>query len=691
MQQMDSLRDQVALRWRRRRPGESTAQILDDFPVESRAEVERHLRDLRFIEQALAAPTPAAGDCLSDEQITAWLTQKLTREEGDRLAAHLKVCSSCGARVAEREALLDELLGDPEPPLLAPPGYTWVRHLGRGGFGEVWLAEYQRLHQLRTIKIIRPERFSAAELRRLADEAILMAHLPRHPHRVMVYDLILDELAGYLILEYIDGGPLGRLVAANGPLGWGQAVRYLLGVGDALRDVHGRGSVHGDVTPANILLEKNDTALLTDFGLARAIAGPAGLAGTPGYLAPELEHQGPSPRADVFGLAATLFHLVAGKPPFDSTSPEASVREARNGVGPFYERLQHLTDARVDALLEGLHPQPERRPDLGDFLKELQRVTEPADLGPRSTGSANIAAPPVYAFGPETAPLDAVTYAGPLRPRTAPELDPVFCSVFAPPLVHPRETFLTQVYAHLAEDSELAVALARQADSTTQRRIRKGLEVDVPRGERLHFELVIPGLDVVEPVQTLVWRGQAEPVQFTVQVPEQPPAGNLLGTVTVLRQGVPLGHLKFILRAAPRSWGPTAEQPLVDEARRYRKAFVSYASADRAEVLKRVQMLPRLGLDYFQDVLHLEPGQRWEQELYRHIDECDVFFLFWSHAAERSAWVREELRYALARQGGNELADPRIIPVPLDTPIKPPEELSHIHFGDPHVYLIANG
>jgi len=693
MQPTVSLRDQVALRWRRRQPGEPPTQLLADFHVEVRAEVEQYLRELHLIEMALATPAPTPGDCLSTGQISAWLTHTLPSEERNRIEAHLRACKCCGAEVAKREALLDELLGNPEPPLVAPPGYAWIRRLGSGGFGEVWLAEHQLLHQLRTIKNIRPERFSAAELRHLADEAILMAHLPRHPHRVVVFDLILDELGGYIVLEYVPGGPLSRLVSPGRPLGWGQAVRYLLGVGDALRDVHARGLVHGDITPANILRrEDNDSALLTDFGLTRAFAGLPGLAGTPGYLAPELEHQGPGPRADVFGLAATLFHLVTGKPPFDSTSPEASAREARRGVDPLYARLEHLIDARADAILEGLQPRPESRPDLLPFLKELARVTEPADLGPEASWSPAVAGPiNAYDFGPETKPLDAVSYNAPLRPRSAPDLDPVFCSVFAPPLVHPRELFLTQVYAHLAEDSELAVLLARQVDPNTERRLRKGLEVDVPRGELLHFELVIPGLDVIEPVQTLRWRGQVDQVQFSVQVPEQPRAGNLLATVTVLRQGVPLGHLKFILRAVPRSWGPTTEQPLVDAARRYCKAFVSYASADRTEVLKRVQMLPRLGLDFFQDLLHLEPGQRWERELYRHIDECDVFFLFWSRAAERSVWVREELRYALARQGGNDLADPRIIPVPLDTPITPPVELSHIHFGDPLVYLISNG
>ena len=134
----------------------------------------------------------------------------------------------------------------------------------------------------------------------------------------------------------------------------------------------------------------------------------------------------------------------------------------------------------------------------------------------------------------------------------------------------------TALFAALNGLAELTRVLARQVDPGAQRRIRKGLDVDVARGERLHFELDIPALEVAEPLQSLVWRGQAEPVQFVVKVPDQPPEGNLIGTVTVLRQGVPVGHLKFIVRAVSRSWGPAAEQPLVDAARRYRKAFISY-------------------------------------------------------------------------------------------------------------------
>jgi hypothetical protein len=71
----------------------------------------------------------------------------------------------------------------------------------------------------------------------------------------------------------------------------------------------------------------------------------------------------------------------------------------------------------------------------------------------------------------------------------------------------------------------------------------------------------------------------------------------------------------------------------VKSVKRYTQAFVSYASSDRTKVLERVEMLHAQGIKYFQDVLGLEPGARWAQELYRHIDECDLFLLFWSTAA----------------------------------------------------------
>jgi hypothetical protein len=120
----------------------------------------------------------------------------------------------------------------------------------------------------------------------------------------------------------------------------------------------------------------------------------------------------------------------------------------------------------------------------------------------------------------------------------------------------------------------------------------------------------------------------------------------------------------------------------------YEQVFVSYAARDRDEVVKRVQMLHAMRLPYFQDILGLDPGDRWEQQLYRHIDTADLFLLFWSSAARDSEWVHKELQYAVRRQGTDD-GPPEILPIVLERPIpQPPAELAHLHFGDHLVHLL---
>jgi hypothetical protein len=133
---------------------------------------------------------------------------------------------------------------------------------------------------------------------------------------------------------------------------------------------------------------------------------------------------------------------------------------------------------------------------------------------------------------------------------------------------------------------------------------------------------------------------------------------------------------------------PGKELPL-GIAKRYENAFISYASKDRSEVLRRVQMLSVTRIKYFQDILNLEPGDRWERELYKKIDDADVFFLFWSKAASESEWVLKEIQYALNRKSGNEDFPPEIIPVIIEkSPPNPPVELKDIHFNDKIIYFI---
>jgi hypothetical protein len=273
----------------------------------------------------------------------------------------------------------------------------------------------------------------------------------------------------------------------------------------------------------------------------------------------------------------------------------------------------------------------------------------------------------------------------------------VHCSVFAPPGLPRGETVFVQVFAHLPQQAAEAMNLAQTFDEDAQRRTLKSLDLDIPQGERLLFHLALPGLEVDDPVQSLIWQGRTESVQFgvTAAAGSDFPRSTVVGTVSVAlgKQQVPVGNIKFKLAiTAAESRGVAfRSRPAGESAHRFLKAFISYASKDRTEVLKRVQLLDALNIDFFQDVLDLAPGQRWEQSLYRHIDECDLFLLFWSTAAKLSPWVMEEVRYALRRKRDDDCLPPEILPVIVEgpPPVEPPENLKHLHFNSKLVYFMV--
>jgi hypothetical protein len=316
------------------------------------------------------------------------------------------------------------------------------------------------------------------------------------------------------------------------------------------------------------------------------------------------------------------------------------------------------------------------------------------------------------ALAPAT-PVPAViaTQAQP-RPAPSADVDAVDCTVFAPPTAAPGDSILVQLFAHIPQQTEDVIQLAHEFDESAKRLGFSSLEVEIPRGSRLQVELTLPGLEIDEPVQYLVWRGRAVSVQFGVKVPHGLAPGVLIGKVAVYLEGVPIGHIRFkieiittkpspppLVGDAPTEvqpavggvGGPSQPQPLGDEARRYRLAFVSYAMKDLNEVMKRVQMLERLHVNFFQDLFDLEPGERWERKLYLHIDECDVFMLFWSTASKQSTWVSKEVQYALARKGGDDTRPPEIVPVLIEGPPVPlpNPELAHLHFNDKLLYYMS--
>jgi hypothetical protein len=323
----------------------------------------------------------------------------------------------------------------------------------------------------------------------------------------------------------------------------------------------------------------------------------------------------------------------------------------------------------------------------------------PPAPGPREAQIGAEKAPDVGSMSSVTAPMAAAN----LDLTASPEQDVVECSVFAPPLAPQGETIMIQVFAHLEDLGAEAARLAIQFDPTARSRGVKTLSSRIARGSELMFHLTLsrtlsqpPSIvEIADPIQSLVWMGDTESVQFIVGIPADCRLGNLAGKVTISQETVPIGQISFLLRVVPAGT-PVPEtsaepmEPVGAEAHAYRYTFISYASEDRDKVLARVQMLDQMGIKYFQDLLSLDPGQRWEKELYRNIDQCDLFLLFWSAAAKRSDWVLKEVDYAINRKGGNDAAPPEIKPVIIEGPplIEPPEKLKHLHFNDRLIYFM---
>jgi serine/threonine protein kinase len=205
--------------------------------------------------------------------------------------------------------------------------YALTDVLGRGGMGTVWLAIDQVLERQVALKEVTFSVDLSDEEReilreRTMREARAAARLD-HPRVVMVYDVVEEGGKPWLVMEHVSSRSLQEIVEEQGPLTPVAVARIGLDVLDALDAAHGAGIVHRDVKPANVLVDRDGHACLTDFGIATttgdsSLTTSGALIGSPSYMAPERAHgDEPHPPVDLWSLGATLYTAVEGRPPFN--------------------------------------------------------------------------------------------------------------------------------------------------------------------------------------------------------------------------------------------------------------------------------------------------------------------------------------------------------------------------------------
>ncbi|WP_229813175.1 serine/threonine-protein kinase [Lentzea flava] len=263
------------------------------------------------------------------------------------------------------------------------PGLTDLRPLGAGGFATVYRAHQAQLGRDVAVKIDNRVLADERDRRRFLREAHAAAKLSGHPHVVGVHDAnITAHGTPYLVMELCTGGSLADQLDQRGPLPHEQVRDLGIKLADALAAAHAEGVLHRDIKPGNILVDRYGTPKLADFGLAALLDAQGGSTVTrdalsPSYAPPEAFAMAqPTPQADVYSLAATLYTLLAGKPPRPVPWPITSFDHLGEVLRRPITAVNGVPPALHEAIARALHPDANlRTPSAAQFRDELRGLT----------------------------------------------------------------------------------------------------------------------------------------------------------------------------------------------------------------------------------------------------------------------------------------------------------------------------
>ena len=214
--------------------------------------------------------------------------------------------------------------------------YEILEVIGTGGMAVVYKARCHRLNRLVAIKILKDEFSGDEEFRRrfrAEGEAVAMLS---HPNIVQVYDVSSSDNANFIVMELIDGISLKQYMEKKGVLNWKETLHFAMQIAKGLEHAHGRGIVHRDIKPHNVMVLKNGSVKVMDFGIARVMNKSNTLTkealGSVHYISPEQAKGGHTDnRSDLYSLSVVMYEMMAGRPPYDGESAVAVAIQHING------------------------------------------------------------------------------------------------------------------------------------------------------------------------------------------------------------------------------------------------------------------------------------------------------------------------------------------------------------------------
>ncbi|MCO5171057.1 MAG: serine/threonine protein kinase [Planctomycetes bacterium] len=363
--------------------------------------------------------------------------------------------------------------------------YEVLGELGRGGMGAVLRARHVETGAEVALKVLLDAR-GPEDLERFAREGQALARL-RHPAVVPVHAAGVEGGRAWLAMDLVAGESLRARLARDGPLDGPTARRLFTRLAAALEHAHRHGVVHRDLKPDNVVIDPLGEPRLIDFGLARVtdrtrLTRSGDLLGTPAYMAPEqvtgdVARQGPC--TDVYGLGATLYEALTGRPPFEGGSPVAILDGVLRRAPPALASVRPGVDPALARLcLACLEKDPARRPP---SVAHVRRALAPAPVGGPGPGRRGGARPPA-AGGAAAAALMAGPPPTTPPPSATPPIDDPVAAPIAPPIDDPVAALDARADA-LAAAGDLpgAVAALGEALAAAPARADRGAACSVTR------------------------------------------------------------------------------------------------------------------------------------------------------------------------------------------------------------------